>query len=516
MTPFQRTLVAVERADLRWLIFGLLLLNTLSLKLDGGEEQYFAMAKAFVDPGWIPGSLSLKDVPGSRIVFDSVIGRLLGFMSFEQVALAGRALCALLLAWPLARLCRQLELSNLLSLFLLEFVCLLSHQSFFGKEWMIGAFESKVVAYAFVFASLSLRLDRRDVASVVCAAVAVWFHVLVGGWWGIALFAHLLLSREPLQHVARGALAFAVLVAPTAAYLAVHYAARNPNVIDGIVASRVYVYFRNPHHLDLVAQLRYPGSLAQVGVVLSLLSAALCVRLMLRSNDQMLRRLALFTLIFFAVQLAGLAVAPFDPDGVFLKYYPYRSSALSFLLTLLILARLVARPVLREALPAALRLAASPSNGAAVRSTAVMAAGLVAGLAIKLGVNLHESWQVLHPSPAEAARLAMYDWIRTHTPRGAVILDLDRRERIDFIRRTGRESYAVYKFNPTTNRLIHDWYLRVLDRNRALADPGHALALARQGRIGYALANTALTAEGFRLVHREPGYYFYVLPGAQG
>lgn len=502
---------AVERADLRWLLFALILLNTLSLKLDGGEEQYFAFARAFMHPDWIPGSLSLKDVPGSRILFDTTIGWLLGFASFEQVAVAGRTLCALLLAFPLARLLRQLELSNLVGLFILQFVLLLSHQSFLGKEWMIGAFESKVIAYAFVFQSLCLRLEKRDFAAVVFAAGAVWFHVLVGGWYGIGLFVHLLLSREPLRRMLTHNAAYAVLVAPTALYIGAHYVANNPNVIDGVAVSRIYVYFRNPHHLDLIGQLRHWGSLAQAGLLLSLLSGALCARLLARSSDERLRALSLFGLIFFAQQFLSLAVAPFDHEGVFLKYYPYRTSSLSLLLVLLILARLWSRPDLREALPPGLHVAERSSPQGAARRAAAAVACLGIAMGVRFAANMHESWQVLHPPPAEASRLAMYAWIRDHTPRDAVFLDLDRREPIDFIRRTERESYSVYKFDPTTNRLILDWYLRVLERNRALADPRHALVLAGQHRIDYVLMESAIAQEGFRLVHREPGHELYAL-----
>lgn len=509
--PWQRARAALERTDLRWLVFALILLNTLSIRLDGGEEQYFAFAKAFVHPEWMPGSLSLRDVPGSRILFDSAVGWLLGFTSFEQVAVAGRALCALLLALPLARLFRRLALSHLASLCLLQFVCLLSHQSFFGKEWMIGAFESKVIAYAFVIASLALRLERRNLASVMCAAAAVWFHVLVGGWYGIGLFLHLLLSREPWRRTLAHAAAYAVLVAPTALYIGAHYLSNNPNVIDGIAVSRIYVYFRNPHHLDLIGQLRHWGSLAQAGLVLSLLSSALCARLLARSSDELLVGLSLFGLVFFAQQFLSLAVAPFDQEGVFLKYYPYRTSSLSLLVMLLILMRLWSRPDLRQALPPGLRFAGSSSPLHAARRAAMAMAFLGIALGIRVAVNMHESWQVLFPPPAEASRLAMYAWIRDHTPRDAVFLDLEKREPIDFIRRTERESYAVYKFDPTTNRLILDWYLRVLERNRAMADPRHALVLAGAYRVDYVLTQSAIAQEGFRLVHHEPGHDLYAL-----
>jgi len=478
---------------------------------------YFAFAKAFVHPDWIPGSSTLKDEPGSRILFDSVVGRLLGFASFEQVALAGRAMCALLLAWPLARLFRQQQLGVLPALLLTQLVCAVDHQSFFGKEWMIGAFESKVVAYAFVFQSLYWLLERRALASVVWAALAVWCHVLVGGWYGIALFAHLLLTREPPLRLLRLAATYAALTAPLALYLWAHYVADNPRVIDGIVVSQIYVFFRNPQHLDMLSQLRYAGSAAQVGLVLSLLCVALCWRLVSRSEDRHLRQLSLLSLILFAFQFTGLAIALFDHQGAFLKYYPYRTSSLSFLLALVILARLWAQPQLRRPLPALLRGAAARPAARALHTAAWMVACLGLALALRLGPHLVESAHALRPPPPQAARLAMLDWIRDHTPRDAVFLDLGRHESIDFMRRTARESFAVFKFVPTTNRLIHDWYVRVQERKRAAADPRHVLTLAQTRRIDYVLTQAPVDENGFRLVRREPGWYLYALqrPGIE-
>ena len=49
-------------------------------------------------------------------------------------------------------------------------------------EWLIGGFESKVVAYAFVFWAVAAMLDRRIIAAAVCSGIAISFHPIVGMW----------------------------------------------------------------------------------------------------------------------------------------------------------------------------------------------------------------------------------------------------------------------------------------------------------------------------------------------
>ena len=202
MTTILRRLAhRINRVDKRLLIFALLFLNTLSLVLGENEEEYFAFAKAFMDPAWIPGAKSVIDIPGTRILFDTVIGFALRYATFEQVALVGRCLIALLFALPLARIFTKLRFTNLDSIFLLQLICVLSHQSFFGKEWIFRSFETKTISYVFVFYSLYYLLDTRYLRSVLFAGFAVYFHILVGGWYALLLFVFLLVSGTDRKSV---------------------------------------------------------------------------------------------------------------------------------------------------------------------------------------------------------------------------------------------------------------------------------------------------------------------------
>ncbi len=487
---------ALERADIRLLLFLLLLLNTFSLVLVGNEDEYLAFAKAFMNANWIPGASSLRDVPGGRIIFDTVVGWILGFASFGQVAVIGRALCALLLAFPLAAIFKKVGFTNLAALCVMQFLALLGHQSFFGFEWIFGSFEAKVLCYVCVFHSFYFFLEKKHWPCVLTAGLAVYFHVLVGGWYGIVLFACLLLAGVPIRRLFSLGVVYTAIMLPMVAYLYVNYLADNPNIINGVEVSWVYVFFRNSHHLDMIGQFGRFGSTAQTGIVLSLLSFIFCFWLRRKSDDDLMRDLTLFSMVLFAQQFVSLAIAAFDHGGEFLKFYPYRTSALSLFLMLVIVIRLLERG--RVGIQSTTR--ESMDLIPAVLSTqrrffTNLALGLfVIALCFKTGSNLKESLATLNPSPADQARTELYEWISSHTAPDAVFMNLDKGSgQVDFMRITERESFSVYKFVPTTNRLIYDWYVRVLEAKRVKENPDYIGDLRERYRIDYLITRKPVT-----------------------
>jgi hypothetical protein len=506
----------VNRTDKRLLIFALLFLNTLSLALGENEEEYFAFAKAFMDQAWIPGAKSVIDIPGTRILFDTVIGFALRYATFEQVALAGRCLIALLFAFPLAKIFTKLRFTNLDSIFLLQLICVLSHQSFFGKEWIFRSFETKTISYVFVFYSLYYLLDTRYLRSVLFAGFAVYFHILVGGWYALLLFVFLLVSGTPLKSILRYALVFSALTAPFGFYLADTYLVDNPGIIDGVRISQVYVYLRNPHHLDIVNQIGHWGSSTQIGVILSLLAGWLCVHLYVSNRDEVIRKLTLLNIVIFGQQLVSLLIALKDTSGAFLKFYPYRTSSLSLFLVSLLLMVLVKESYLR---PRPRTEEASPAKEAAGDHLMVAAAVMIGCIAVGLGVNLYknmrDSHDLLWPAPEVSARMSLYRWIKTQTPPDAVFLNLNQRLRddLDFMRKTERDRFSVFKFVPTSNRLIYDWYRRVQEKDRVKADIAYIGKLAKKYRIDFVVTKTPLDNLCLRLVYSNDYYFLYsVLP----
>ncbi|MGB5422510.1 MAG: hypothetical protein WBN03_10145 [Desulfobacterales bacterium] len=513
-TILRRLVNRANRVDKRLLIFALLFLNTLSLVLGENEEEYFAFAKAFMDQAWIPGAKSVIDIPGTRILFDTVIGFTLRYATFEQVALVGRCLIALLFAFPLARIFTKLRFTNLESIFLLQLICVLSHQSFFGKEWIFRSFETKTISYVLVFYSLYYLLDTRYLRSVLFAGFAVCFHILVGGWYALLLFVFLLVSGTPLKSILRYALVFSALTAPFGLYLAATYLVDNPGIIDGVRISQIYVYLRNPHHLAIISQIGHWGSSTQIGVILSLLAGWLCMRLYHTSRDEVIRKLALFNIVLFGQQLVSLLIALKDTTGAFLKFYPYRTSSLSLFLVSLLLMVLAKRSFLR---PEPRLEGASPAEGTAGGHATVVAAVMIGCIATGLGVNLYknirDSHALLFPAPEASARLSLYGWIKNHTLPDAVFLNLNQRLRddLDFTRRTDRDRFSVSKFVPTSNKLIYDWYRRVQEKDRVRGDIAVIGELAKKYRIDFVVSRTPLDNPRLRLVYSNDYYFLYSL-----
>jgi hypothetical protein len=513
-TILRRLVNRVNRADKRLLIFALLFLNTLSLVLGENEEEYFAYAKAFMDQTWIPGAKSVIDIPGTRILFDTVIGFALRYATFEQVALVGRCLIALLFAFPLVKIFTKLRFSNLESIFLLQLICVLSHQSFFGKEWIFRSFETKTISYVFVFYSLYYLLDTRYLRSVLFAGFAVYFHILVGGWYALLLFVFLLVSGTPLKSILRYALVFSALTAPFGLYLANSYLVDNPGIIDGVRISQVYVYLRNPHHLDVISQIGHWGSSTQIGVILSLLAGWLCVRLYYSNRDEVIRKLALFNIVIFGQQLVSLLIALKDTAGGFLKFYPYRTSSLSLFLVSLLLMVLAKRSFLW---PPSRTEGVSPAEesagGHATAVAAVMIICIAAGLSVNLYKNARDSHGLLWPAPEASARMSLYGWIKNHTPPEAVFLNLNQRLRddLDFMRRTDRDRFSVSKFVGSSNRMIYDWYRRVQEKDRVKGDIGYINELAKKYRIDFVVSKTPLNNPRLRLVYNNDYYFLYSL-----
>jgi hypothetical protein len=501
----------INRIDSRILIFIVILLNTFSLKLNENEEEYFVFAKAFINHDWMPGALSIRDVPGTRIILDTVVGWALGFASFEQVAVFGRSLSALLFAFPLAKIFKRLRFSNLEAIFLLQIICVLAHQSYFGKEWIFQSFETKVIAYVFVFYSLYYLIDDSYFLSVLFSGLAVYFHILVGGWYSIILLFYLLLSGLPIKTILRASFTFVAITAPFGIYIATTYLANNPNIIDGVQVSQVYVYFRNPHHLDVISQLHEWGSSAQIGLILSLISCFFCLRLYSENKSSIIGKLSLISILLFAQQFISLSIAIFDKAGVFMKLYPYRTSALSFFLMLIILIIFFKNsnqqyPAFKHPQPVKI-----PQGNPKTAVLIIMLALTTLSLGYKVFKNTKDSCEIIFPSPERLGRISLYSWIKQNTLSDSVFLDLNKdvRDDLDFIRSTDRDSFSVYKFVPTTNKLIYEWYIRYLEKTRAENDLAYIKELKKKYRIDYVLSKTPLENQDFRLVYRNEWYFLY-------
>ena len=157
------------------------------------EPYYLGMARHYWDSTWCAGDQFLQSFPAHR-VFYQTFGCLTLWLDLATVAFLGRAVSLAMLATSWTALATRLQrdesgrpspaITALLSAWL--FVGLQSVTNLSG-EWLIGGFESKVIAYACVFWAITAMLDRRFITAAVCSGVAISFHPIVGLWHVAAL-----------------------------------------------------------------------------------------------------------------------------------------------------------------------------------------------------------------------------------------------------------------------------------------------------------------------------------------
>lgn len=216
---------------------------------DVGEAHYLAKAKHYWDRSWCPGDVFLesKDAHG---VFYWTFGWVTKHASLPAAAWIGRSVTWLLLAWSWRRLSFAVAPQRLMSILTAGLMLLLVRWCHMAGEWIVGGVEAKGCSYALVLLALESVLRERWRLAFLLAGGATAFHVLVGGWTGVAIgAAWLLVGRKqvPLLQLAPalvGAAALAAIAVVPALALSRGAAADIQSE-----ANRIYVFERLSHHL---------------------------------------------------------------------------------------------------------------------------------------------------------------------------------------------------------------------------------------------------------------------------
>ncbi len=163
---------------------------------DVNESHYLTKAKHFWNPAWCPNDLFLSS-SFSHWLFYIAFGWLSKFLSLSAFAWVGRILTwtALALAWQrLSRSVIQLRMFSVLSAM---FFLLLNERFHLAGEWVVGGFEGKGLAYAFVILALAKLGEKKWHQVWPLLGIASLFHVLVGGWALLAAAFSFVLCMKP-------------------------------------------------------------------------------------------------------------------------------------------------------------------------------------------------------------------------------------------------------------------------------------------------------------------------------
>ena len=459
----------------------------LSLLLDrnllSNEADKLPLALRQVWPGWMANDWYLAWPQSHQWLFQAIAGWPLRWFGFPLGSLLDRLLGYGVWSLGFSAVAWRLGLWPLSSA--LALALFLPHQGLIAGEWMVGGAESKTWAYGLLLLSFALwsRGWRPGLAAFL-AGLACSFHALVGLYGAAGLLLLELLRRHRRQQLQGHWLQLLALGVPFAggafALLRpltqqVHWGQASPGAVGVGVppVSWIYVYLRLPHHLvpsgwdggqwwaallPLLALLLAFGFWRWLVIRRPALctAAGLQVAVMTQLGGWTASAVALFGI--------GLLVAPFDGQGRWLRFYPFRlaDSLLPLLLALLLAALL--QVLLVRVRPGRLLMA--------LLATALLLSGAPA---LRSGALFQPAQAFAAPARSEA----LYGAIDRFTASNTVVLTPPEGFQ-DLPWRLQRSPVVQFKLFPSESEAIVQWYSRLA----ALAgEPPE-----RTGRLGFAAA----------------------------
>jgi hypothetical protein len=463
------------------LIFALLLLIPPHGILSENEENYFALAERFVDSNaWSPDS-AVFDASPHRMLSDATLGTLVSTIGYAPTQMVTRLLAAAGYALALTALFQVFELSALDAALAVMTMALLG-QSMLGGEWLFESYEAKVVAYSLVLAGLRLVLVAEGLTgATLLFAAATYFHILVGGFWFVAAVAlRLLGGPRELRRVAGATALFALLVAPLAGVIAwSRFTDRSAAMAADLPTPDViYSIIREPHHQSPFLSLGYFVYGWLPGYVISGAMLAACLWGARHGPTRRLRVAAGWLAGLLAYLFLVLGPKYLDRDsGVLGKFYLFRPASLILLLWLMLALALAFTLLARRGwlLRAALLILIGPAF--------LLTQGRVVVREMRRQAAIESQKQLL----AETVQ-------RRTGPRDVVLIDPElEMGLLDFERRTQRPTWVNWKFTPTNDAEIIEWYRRMLLR-RSIFEQGCS-ADHRGPAIAFLLTTPARAAQ---------------------
>ncbi len=437
------------------------------------ETDRLAAARQVVDPAWLPQDWFLGQSPGYRGWFQMTIGQVT-HLPFGPAAFAGRLVTFAAFAVAFAALARALRMRPVTAWIALA--AFLAVQSLGAGEWMVGAFETKPLAYACLLGAVASLANLRLLTGALLAGLALSFHVIIGafGTAALGLVALGLLARGELQ-VRRLPAALGVWALGAGFGLVAvgdFVLGGGGSAADSARAAEIYVHFRNPHHLDPLSFAHPIRVAAEV-----LLAAGVCAWAALRSPLRARRVLGGFGLATVIPYLIGLALALAGATA-WLRFYWFRVPDTVLPLSFTLLVALV----LQDQLAARVDEQRLRQVGRAI--SALLAVGLAATFIVAGGARAAQERpafeaDVAERDPALADALA---WVREHAPQDAVFV-LDPAFDAFYVV-AERGVLACWKHMPATTPTILEWYERITANGGGI-EPAvggkAALAQLRQG-----------------------------------
>ncbi|HKW52807.1 MAG TPA: hypothetical protein VJO12_03885 [Stellaceae bacterium] len=465
--------------------------------LSDNEENYFQLATQAVSLSPASPYTAVFDGSHHRAVSEVFLGGLVKAVGYEHAQIIARTLAAIAFAFLLTGILRRFGLSLLDAVLVIVAYALLG-QTLMGGEWLFSGVEAKVISYCLVLAGLYMAATGPSfLAPTLLFAQATYFHFLVGGFWFFAAMAgRLIEDRREVGRVLASIALFLVGVAPLFALIGWSRLGDARALVpssDLPSPDVIYSIIRAPWHaapfLDSHSFLTQWLS----GCVAAAAMLVVCIAIACRPEAARWKVTTVWLAGLLGYLLVALAASFFDRHtGMLGKLYLFRPAALTLLLWLaFVMAYLATAGVPRWT---ALRLAA----------LAVLLPIFLMGAVDRVRAD-RERAALASGKDALVAALA-----ERAAPGSVVLIDPQIEwSYLDFERRTGHPSLVAFKFMPTNDPQIVEWYRRMEFRrilfeqgctagaaypvDFLLTTPEHAAALtASCGPVVYATDKLAL------------------------
>ena len=425
--------------------------------LSENEENYFALAKRFVDGIAWPGTTAIFDASKHRMLSDVTLGSLVSTVGYVPAQVLTRVLAIAGYTLTLSALFRVFGLTALDAALAVMATALIG-QDIIGGEWLFNGYEAKVVAYVLVLAALRIVLTRERVTvAALLFASATYFHFLVGGFWCLAAMALRVLERpRDLRPVASATALFAIAVMPLLGVIvwSRFSDASIKQATDVPSPDVIYSIIREPHHQSPFLSWGYFRDNWLPGYVMAFPMLLACLWVAKRGETRLLRMMALWLAGLLAYLFLILGPKFIDRNsGVLGKFYLFRPSSLVLLLWLLLV----------------LAVGAAMLGG----RTWILRASLLA--LIGPAFLFIQGGRLVQEIPAHEAlehqKQALFQDVGRVIAPGAVVLidpEIDM-QFLDFERRTGRPTLVTWKFAPSNDRELIVWYRRIKLRQALFA-----------------------------------------------
>jgi hypothetical protein len=488
----------IEKQPLPILLFIVLCASFLNSNISGGEYQYLCYAKQFMDPSWIPGSFSVNEWAGSRILYQLIIGPFLKYAGFEATIVFFKIILFFGHSYYLSKIFIKTGLTKTESVFVIT-LFITGKQYFFGLEWIFGGIEPKLFAYLFIWAALWNLMNNNLKYTYIFALLATLFHLMVGGWFVVVTSLYFFIHNR-FNKVLVNALYFFIPVIPFVVYLGFGiFASRADPEIYVHSPNWIYVYERLSHHLGIFGDREkfIKGQLP--GIIYSILAMAFSIFLIKKANHKPISILSNLIIIIVAIQLIFVIMAAIDKyvlhesGKLLLKYYPFRMSSLAMMLFILSITLYV------KHLTAPSKLYKGLLSAAFVFSFLLLIS--------HLNMNISKQTKI---NKEYIAFFEMAQYIKNNTDQSSDFMLFGFHpfdfENSAFIKECEREIIVVPKFTPAVDDKLLEWHKRKTDVLRLSYDTSLLIPLAMKYDAEYVLSKTDIDHPSLDLVYKNTAY----------